>query len=76
MKISEAVIVPTRLRDPELVSDRLFIQEIMNDMARRGSVGTKAWDLLRDWSRELRNKSHMRGRTKRMFYEVVGGYLW
>lgn len=64
------------VRDEQVVSDRLFIQEIMNDMARRGSDGTKAWDMLRDWSRELRGKAQMRGRTKRMFFELVGKELW
>lgn len=56
----------------ELITDRLFVQEIMNDLAKRGLKYTKAWSLLRDWSRELKQKSFMTGKTKKRFYEIVG----
>lgn len=59
-----------------LINDRLFIQEIMNDMARKGMKWSKAWYLLMDWSRELKAKTHMRGRTKRMFFQIVGKENW
>ena len=65
-----------RVRNEQMVRDRLFVQEIMNDMARRGHTYSKSWDLLTDWSRELREKAHMHGRCKRMFCELVGKYLW
>lgn len=58
--------------------DRLFVQEVINDLVRRHGLrpGDKAFDLLVDWSRELRDKTHMRGRTKRTFIAQVGKHLW
>lgn len=60
----------------ELIRDRLFIQEIMNDLSRTGGKYTKSWFMLKDWSRELRELTHMRGRTKRMFKAICGKELW
>ncbi len=59
-------------------NDRLFIQEIINDLVKRHGLGhgDKAYDLLVDWSRELRDQSGLRGRTKRRFFLMVGKYLW
>lgn len=59
------------------VTDRLFIQEIINDLERNGySQGGKAETMLKDWSRELRDKTHMKGKTKRVHKELVGSYIW
>lgn len=58
-------------------NDRLFIQEIINDLERNGyQQGGKAQQMLRDWSGELRQKANMTGRTKKVFIEKVGSYLW
>lgn len=55
------------------VTDRLFIQEIINDLEKNGYVRHgKAHQLLKDWSRELRDKTNMRGRTKSVFRDKVG----
>ncbi len=55
------------------ITDRLFLQEIINDLERNGYVRHgKAHDMLRDWSRELREKTHTQGRTKRLFRENIG----
>lgn len=63
--------------DEEIRNDRLFIQEIINDLERNGyQQGGKAQQLLRDWSKELRDKSHLNGKTKKVFKETVGAYLW
>lgn len=57
----------------DLVIDRLFIQEIINDLKKNGySRGGKADTMLIDWSSELKNKSGLRGRTKRVHAELVG----
>lgn len=59
------------------VTDRLFIQEIINDLEKNGYVRHgKAHQLLKDWSRELRNKTNMRGRTKSVFRNKVGIELY
>ena len=59
-------------------TDRLFIQEIINALHKEGKLDftSKSGTLLRDWSGELREKAHLRGRTKTMFYKLVGKYLW
>ena len=55
------------------ISDRLFVQEIINDLHKNGFVkGGKADQMLNDWSLELRNETQMKGKTKRTFKEVVG----
>jgi len=57
----------------DYINDRLFIQEIINDLERNGYVsGGKAFTMLRDWSRELRNISGLTGKTKRVHAELVG----
>jgi hypothetical protein len=59
--------------DNKMKNDRLFIQEIINDLEKNGYVkGGKASTMLRDWSGELREKTHLRGRTKKVFRKVVG----
>lgn len=53
--------------------DRLFIQEVINDLEKNGYVRYgKAYTMLRDWSRELRNKTHMNGKTKKTFKKEIG----
>jgi len=55
------------------VKDRLFIQEIINDLKRNGYVqGGKAETMLNDWSGELRRESHLTGRTKTVHAELCG----
>ena len=59
------------------IIDRLFIQEILNDLERNGyQGGGKAQQMLKDWSSELRDKSGLRGKTKRVFIKEVGKELW
>lgn len=59
------------------ITDRLFIQEIINDLEKNGySRNGKAYTMLRDWSRELRNETHLRGKTKKLFAELVGRELY
>lgn len=59
--------------DKEKQTDRLFIQEIINDLERNGyQERGKAWQMLRDWSSELKIKSHSTGRTKKLHAELVG----
>ena len=62
----------------QLQKDRLFIQEVINDLVKRHGLrqGDKAMDLLVDWSRELRNRSCLKGRTRRVLFKEVGKYLW
>jgi hypothetical protein len=62
----------------QLQKDRLFIQEVINDLVKRHGLrqGDKAMDLLVDWSRELRDRSGMKGHTRRVFFQKVGKYLW
>lgn len=72
-----SVITEAELRK-DMEKDRLFVQEVINDLVKHHGLGRghKAYDLLVAWSRELREKTHMRGRTRRLFYERVGKYLW
>lgn len=57
----------------ETIKDRIFIQEIINDLERNGYVcGGKAYTMLRDWSRELRDKSGLKGKTKKIHAQLVG----
>ena len=60
----------------DAISDRLFIQEMLNDLARRGLKGLKTWQMLRDWSKELKEVTYTRGRTKKLFYEQIGKEMW
>lgn len=67
--------------EQSLVTDRLFIQEIINDIAKQRNSGfhpnlVKSHTMLRDWSAELREKTHMRGRTKKIFFQKVGKENW
>jgi NADH:ubiquinone oxidoreductase subunit F (NADH-binding) len=57
----------------EKEKDRLFIQEIINDLKKHGyQEHGKAATMLNDWSRELAEESGLRGRTKRSFKLKVG----
>lgn len=57
----------------DIIKDRLFIQEIINDLERHGYVrGGKAQTMLYDWSRELRRNACLTGRTKRVHADIVG----
>ena len=54
-------------------TDRLFIQEIINDLRKHGYVeGGKADTMLTDWSRELKEKSGLAGKTKKTHAKLVG----
>ncbi|MBS1939908.1 MAG: hypothetical protein JST38_03415 [Bacteroidetes bacterium] len=65
-----------RSQQAQAHTDRLFIQEIMNDLVRKGQDNGKAWDLLRDWSAELRERSGLKGRTRRTFHKEIGKQNW
>ncbi len=58
----------------DVTRDKLFIQEIINDLEKRGYVlGGKAYQMLCDWSKEMRDRApRTRGRVKRMHAEVCG----
>lgn len=67
----------TRRYNEQDITDKLFIQEILNDLERNGyQGGGKAQQLLKDWSSELRGKSGLRGKTKETFIKDVGVELW
>lgn len=76
----EEIEILKRQRKEKAQRDRLFIQEVINDLIRQNFLqpgdGSKAMELLRDWSRELRDESGLRGRTKRTFFQRVGKHLW
>jgi hypothetical protein len=61
-------------------TDKMFIQEIINDLHKRGlSIGNsiKSLQMLKDWSRELTEKAPiMRGRTKKLHAKHVGKELY
>jgi len=58
-------------------NDALFIQEIINDLERRGyQQGGKAQTMLHDWSRELQKKAGLSGKRKKVFLEEVGRENW
>lgn len=58
-------------------NDALFIQEIINDLERYGySRGGKAYQMLRDWSAELRDEAYMNGRRKKEFIKQIGVDNW
>lgn len=60
-------------QNKEYVNDRLFIQEIINDLEKHGYVhGGKAYTMLKDWSKELKVKSGLTGRTKKTHAQLVG----
>lgn len=61
----------------DVVKDRLFIQEIINDLEKNGyGRGGKARQMLIDWSAELKRNSGLTGRTKRVHSELVGKELY
>jgi hypothetical protein len=64
----------------QVVTDRMFIQEVINSIVRHNKgqypFGTKHGDMLRDLSRELRDKAKIAGKTKKMFYKLVGKQQW
>jgi len=65
----------------EILEDKLFIQEIINDLEKKGyQRGGKAQQMLRDWSSEksatYKEKTGIRIQTKKRFAEIVGRYLW
>lgn len=65
------------LLDAQPATDKMFIQEILNDLHRRGvnlnDGGNKAVQMLKDWSSELTKEAPvMRGRTK-MFHAILCG---
>lgn len=47
-------------------SDAVFIQGICNEMFKHGGIqrGGIAWQMIRDWSVELRNKAGLRSKRK------------
>lgn len=61
-------------------SDKLFITEILNDLERNGFIrGGKAETMLRDWSRELKNRSriwHPATNLRRIFNKLIGKENW
>jgi hypothetical protein len=63
------------------LTDRLFLVEICNDLARRGELdgGWKADTMLKDWARELKNKTRTifpATRLRKVFNEVIGPNCW
>lgn len=60
----------------QAIRDALFIQEVMNNLYKNDMKGTKAWYLLRDWSRELRETSGLVGKRKKTFCKEVGRELY
>jgi hypothetical protein len=58
--------------------DKLFITEILNDIHRNGYMeGGKAYEMLHDWARELRNKAGIpRSKLRPTFNRIVGSYNW
>lgn len=64
--------------DEQTQTDRLFLQEIINDLEKNGYVrGGKAQTMLHDWSRELRDRTPgMRGNTRRIHAAEVGANLY
>lgn len=64
----------------QVAEDKLFITEILNDLYRNEFVrGGKAECMLRDWARELREKSRTSfpvSRLKKVFRQEIGGENW
>lgn len=64
----------------QTAEDKLFITEILNDLYRNDFVkGGKAERMLRDWARELREKSRTSfpaSRIKQVFRQEIGGENW
>ena len=61
----------------QALTDRLFIQEIITDLERNGYVrGSKAQTMLRDWSRELKQKAPRVKNLRRTHAELVGPEHW
>lgn len=76
-------LVPMAAIDPKKSDhqfDKLFITEVLNDLWRNGFVvGGKAETMLKDWSRELKEKSrgkHPASRLKKAFAAIVGIENW
>ncbi len=58
-------------------NDKLFLQEIINDLHRNGfGEYGKANQMLNDWSRELRERSHLRGKTRKVHAKLCGRENW
>lgn len=65
------------IKDEQKVNDRIFIQEILNDLHRFGfQKHGKAQQMLHDWSRELRDETGLQGRTKKTHAALVGAKLY
>lgn len=65
------------LLDTPAANDKMFIQEILNDLHKQGinlnNGGNKAVQMLKDWSSELTTKAPaMRGKTK-LFHALIVG---
>lgn len=65
------------LLDTPAANDKMFIQDILNDLHRQGvdlnNGGNKAAQMLKDWSSELTTKAPvMRGKTK-LFHALIVG---
>lgn len=58
------------------ILDSLYIQEMLNEMARNNLQWTKSWQLLVDWSRELRDTAFLQGKRKKLFVDFVGKEMW
>lgn len=65
------------IKDKQKVKDRVFIQEIINDLYKNGFArGGKAEEMLKDWSRELRVETALQGRTKKTHAMLIGRHLY
>ncbi len=61
----------------QMITDKLFLQEILNDLYRNGFVRQgKAEEMLKDWSRQLREETGLQGKTKKTFFQLVGKENW
>ncbi len=60
--------------------DKLYLTEIINDLHRNGFVSHgKAWEMLHDWSAELREEarsSFPASRLKKTHAALAGGENW
>ncbi len=65
------------MHQQQALEDRLFIQEIITDLERNGYVvGGKAWQMLRDWSRELKKAAPRTKNLRRLHAELCGANNW
>jgi len=61
-----------RTINQEHLRDKLFIQEIINDLHKNGFRRQgKAYDMLNDWSRELGLKSGAKQQIKKLIKELT-----